>query len=802
MGITSIPQSILAPWTRKHDKPGTPLIPDAPVTFFPRNLEDLITLCKEHSPNHRLHAAGSHWALSQAALADDSFIETHDFNNIFSAMGRTLFDVIPGCLTDDFLIRLNSVSTDVGSAQSYLVHFESGKRIYQLYSELDVGDSNNPASLAALMKARFGNRLFDGSWAFATLGGAGGQTVVGALSTGTHGGDFDRPPVADSVVALHVVADGGQHFWIERSNLKQTPFIDEAKLRAFYGQSRFGGPDNFHVIQDDNVFNAALIQVGRFGIVYSAVLKVVPQYGLRQDIALDTWENVRGHIADPNSSLFTTSFTSASGTVIPQRFLQIAINPIPETNGTTHVASITKHWTLPLGEVPLSPLPPVTWSSHGGLAGRPERVGNIVVPFDPVINAPLFSKAGSSIAYSPSESGVTSFSLFEFACQDANFMDGIVSGIYIEIENFLSTNAVPIGGALAAVIASGLGPGLLALAPWLLAILAILALFLNSLRSDGSTVGQALNNLRGSLLSGSDPSQRAAGIIVWRAIANAVFNAEQAPATYSAISYAIMDAHDYTDISCAVNVRSVEVFFDATDPSLLAFVDRLLLFEIFQEFQSGKSVAGYISLRFCMPTAATIGPQPFPRTVAVECSGLADELGSASFVDFAVSLAQDPNIKGILHWGQQNDSTQSEIEFRFGDAPGSPTGPLHNWRQVLSQLTDNGRLDGFSSHFTRRTGLEVVQPVIAAFSVSVAPTSADPSCTVAWTCGSNPEESTVSLEIQAPSGPVTLVPGLPLNGTHGFAAPGPGNYVVKLTLSLDRNGVTRTASQSLIVAGA
>jgi hypothetical protein len=193
MGTMSIPQSILAPWTRKHDKPGTPLISGAPVTFFPRNLEDLITLCQQHPPNHRLHAAGSHWALSKAALADNSFIETHDFHNIFPAMGRTLFDVIPGCLADEFLIELNSVSDDVGSARSYLVHFESGKRMYQLYAELDVGDSNNPASLAAVMKARFGNRLFDGSWAFATLGGAGGQTVVGALSTGTHGGDFDRP---------------------------------------------------------------------------------------------------------------------------------------------------------------------------------------------------------------------------------------------------------------------------------------------------------------------------------------------------------------------------------------------------------------------------------------------------------------------------------------------------------------------------------------------------------------------------------------------------------------------------------
>lgn len=376
-------------------------------------------------------------------------------------------------------------------------------------------------------------------------------------------------------------------------------------------------------------------------------------------------------------------------------------------------------------------------------------------------------------------------------------MDGIVSGIYTEIENFLSNNAVTIGGALAAVVASGLAPTLLALAPWLLAILALLALFLNSLRNDGSTLGQALNNLRGALLG--NPAQRDAGIIVWWAIANEVFKSQQNTPPFSAISYAVMDGHDYTDISCQVNVRSVEVFFDATDPALIAFVDRLLLFEINQEFQSGKSVVGYISLRFCQLSAATIGPEQFSRTVAVECSGLADESGSTEFVNFAVSLALDPNIKGILHWGQRNDSTQKDVEFRFGDTPGSPTGPLHDWRAVLSGLTDNGRLDGFSSDFTRRTGLEVVQPIISSFIVSSAPSRSSPSCTVTWDCDSNPPATTVALELDSPGGAVTPVPAQPLEGSYTFATSGPGTYVVKLLASLTRNGETRTAAQNLAV---
>lgn len=794
MGTMSIPQSLFAPWTRKHDKPGTPLILHAPVTYFPRSLDDLITLCADRAANSALRAAGSHWALSTAALSDQAFVETHDWNNIFPAMGRTLREVVPGCMSDEFLNLMNQRSTRRGGPDEYFVHFESGKRVYQLYSELDVGESAIPDSLAALMESRFGNTFYRGSWAFHTLGGAGGQTVVGALSTGTHGGDFDRPPIADAVVALHLVADGGKHYWIERFNDNQVHFTDEIRLRSLYSVH-----PGFEVLYSDDVWRAALNQVGRFGIVYSAVLAVVPQYGLRQSVALDTWENVKAKIAAAAPDLFNEDFTSASGQVIPQHFLQIAINPIPDANGTIHQCGITKRWTVPLGEVPTSPLTPVTWSSQGGVAGRPERVGNILLSFDPVLNAPRFSEAGLSIAYSPDESGVTSFSLFESACQDANFMDGIVDGIYTEIDNFLSTHAVEIGGGLAAAIATGLGPGLLALAPWLLILLAFLAAFLNSLRNDGSTLGQALNNLRGGLLNSSDPDQRAAGIIIWRAIANKVFESQQSPRTFSAISYAVMDGHDYTDVSCDVNVRSVEVFFDATDPNLIAFVDRLLQFEIDQEFSAGKSVVGYISLRFTQPSAATIGPEQFSRTVAVECSGLADESGSTEFVNFAVMLALDPNIKGILHWGQQNDSIQSDIEFRFGDAPGSPTGPLHDWRGVLSTLTDNGRLNRFSSAFTRRTGLEVVQPVIADFHVTAAPSLASPPCTVAWNCINNPPSTATSLEIHAPTGAVTHAAGLPLAGSHTFNTIVTGSYLVRLVLSLTRNGETQFASRDLHV---
>jgi hypothetical protein len=50
-----------------------------------------------------------------------------------------------------------------------------------------------------------------------------------------------------------------------------------------------------------------------------------------------------------------------------------------------------------------------------------------------LLNAPLFSAAGQTVGYSPNDDGITSFDLYDSACADANFMDGIVNGIYTEL---------------------------------------------------------------------------------------------------------------------------------------------------------------------------------------------------------------------------------------------------------------------------------------------------------------------------------------------------------------------------------
>jgi len=45
-----------------------------------------------------------------------------------------------------------------------------------------------------------------------TLGGSNGQSIVGALSTSTHGADFDEAPFCDLIHAVHLVGADGQEY--------------------------------------------------------------------------------------------------------------------------------------------------------------------------------------------------------------------------------------------------------------------------------------------------------------------------------------------------------------------------------------------------------------------------------------------------------------------------------------------------------------------------------------------------------------------------------------------------------------
>lgn len=797
-------------WTRKHDDPAIPVVPSASRTAYPKSLEELIELCRTRQPSEKIHAAGSHWALSGAAISDSVFVETHDPNNTHQAMGRTLYEVVggAGCLNQGFIDALaaqqvlpfdtNPINiSNVGNEGLYPIHIETGKRIYQLYSELDAGD-HDLRSLAVHLRDAEKNASYLGHWAFKTLGGAGGQTVFGALTTGTHGGDFLIEPIADSVMALHLVADGGKHYWIEPESARPAPLTDRDRLNALYGQRRYGGPENFTILRNDDIFNAVLIAAGRFGIVYSIVIAAVRQYCLHHERRLTTWQEIRGQINDPTSSLFTGNDQSAPPPA-PNKYLNVVVSVTPFENFTRNLVGVTKAWNVALAAIPGTNEP----------AGRPERRG-AKGAFDNHIQSPRFQFAGNSSPYLPDPANPgksLSPDVLGLACSNADFMDGLIDIVKNEVDTFVRRNGATVGTTIAAVVAisavATAGAALAVLLVALTAILPILAallLFVNALPKP-LRLGHVMSVIQKSLLNPATPPgspERIGGLFVWQMICHQVFSGQQAKMDSESISYAAMDGKDYLEKSCSVNADSIEVFFDATDPMLVAYVDALLLYEIGQEVAPIPSAfVGYISLRFTGRTRALIGQQRFPRTCAVEVSGVRDVAGVTAFIDFATMLALDSNFNGILHWGQRNESKRAHVQDRFGDTFADQSGDLRKWRDALGFITMHGKLDGFSNAFTRQTGLEICTPIIGnligAGSVQFQP------ITINWDCGQNPPATEISLGVISPSGVQSSSPGLSLVGQQQVVATERGVYSVSLVAAIEFDGERREAVQQVLV---
>ncbi|HLL54243.1 MAG TPA: FAD-binding protein [Myxococcaceae bacterium] len=101
--------------------------------------------------------------------------------------------------------------------------------------------------------------------ALKTSGASNGQTMVGAVSTGTHGSAFGFGAMQDYVVGMHVITGPNSSVWLERGSYPV--------LNAQFAQ-RLGA----ELKRDDNLFNAALVAFGSFGVVHAILVETEPLY--------------------------------------------------------------------------------------------------------------------------------------------------------------------------------------------------------------------------------------------------------------------------------------------------------------------------------------------------------------------------------------------------------------------------------------------------------------------------------------------------------------------------------------------
>jgi hypothetical protein len=204
----------------------------------PKSIDDLVAIVREaEAHGKKVHALGSTYSFSDCAMTTDYMVDTRALWRPIQTVQQAL----------------------AGATPPTVYHVEAGITIRDLYQNLD--------SLGLALE---------------TMGGSSGQSIAGAISTGTHGGDYLMPPLADTVLAIHLVGAGGTQYWIEPST---GPLTDATLLHQKVVPKI--ALDN--IIYDDATFNACLVSLGCMGIIYAVVLRVRSKYDLVETTVASAW---------------------------------------------------------------------------------------------------------------------------------------------------------------------------------------------------------------------------------------------------------------------------------------------------------------------------------------------------------------------------------------------------------------------------------------------------------------------------------------------------------------------------------
>ncbi len=231
-------------WENKHENYKQQLKKDASFRLFPppfepdmwkqyhattKNFQWLIKFGIEK--NLRLRALGSGWSMSKVAASEGGLVDTKALHLSFN-------------ITDPFIAREYKAK---GGTAHDLFFAQCGNSILQLNEKLEI-HSNPKRSMKA-------------------SGASNGQTIVGAIATGTHGSAYKFGAVHDAVVGLHIVVGKERHVYIEKASNPVTATAFADLLGA-------------ELIRDDTIFNAAVVSFGSIGFIHGVMIETEPIYHL------------------------------------------------------------------------------------------------------------------------------------------------------------------------------------------------------------------------------------------------------------------------------------------------------------------------------------------------------------------------------------------------------------------------------------------------------------------------------------------------------------------------------------------
>jgi hypothetical protein len=488
-------------------------------------------------------------------------------------------------------------------------------------------------------------------------GGSPGATLAGALATATHGGEFSWPLLTDSVRAVHLVGPGGEQWWIEGD----IPVADQLKLQQRYPKidpAHFigNGWNGIPGLSAQDVLDAVVVSMGAAGVIYSMVLHVVPQFGLRQIVHPTTWSELltTAHMSEPelragkgaaNKSVLDALMNGAlNGTGIPMAknvYVDLAINPL---NRDCWI--VNRELTPSLPDDANSP-------SAG--------VGDYVT---------ALSRALSQHSTDALQGSVLGGRIFDFFSWGANLLG-------------LFHDPAKISGLLGFVLGSGEPLGTL-----LAAVSAQAVVNVNNQSGNPDRGQQFLGDMLSGVLhalEGTEPGQNSDSTAVSHQVGAIGWPARGIPGRALEIALAPESAFTFLQT----------VLFDDVLANTMTAANQPLI--------------GYISVRVCPSTRTLMGMQQYaPYSVMIEV--VAYRSPEANHVmDMIQSKAvqwKGPGPRPLLHWGLENDLVNHA--FLAGTPLGLPYKGGMSRLDAFKKIRDflrHSHAPVFDNAFTKRIGV-------------------------------------------------------------------------------------------------
>jgi len=272
----------------------------------------------------RVRGLGGAWSLSQAAVTQDHMVNTKPLNYM------------------DIGIQQASLDPAFQGIPEQLVFAQCGASILEFNQALEARNLS-----------------------LSTSGASNGQTICGAIATGTHGSAHGVGAMQDFIVGLHMVAEGGRHYWIERAS---QPVMAQ----------RFCDILGAELIRDDTLFNAAVVSFGSFGLMHAVMLTSEPIYTLELHIRRYDYDEVRPVL----STLDVSSLQLPDGAALPFHF-EVVLNPY-RTQPDEQGAYVRFMYKRDYSPVPNPPVDTVVTSPGDDLLGFVGTLSDAVPGLIPV----------------------------------------------------------------------------------------------------------------------------------------------------------------------------------------------------------------------------------------------------------------------------------------------------------------------------------------------------------------------------------------------------------------------------------